>query len=244
MSPCASASATSTTVTAERSATAPPSSSGTPSMVRPSSAAWSSSSPGAPRRPRRRPAAAGRSSLAANSRNASRSICCSSVGVRSNSPLLEAGESRAGRPSLVAAVNVRPAAPAARKPLRLVAVDDALRRLAQAQPVDDVEAREAVQGAQAEAHAAICHVHTWTYLTRQSYAGRAGAHAALRPRRSGRARSLVEPCSLDGRRRHLCEMDERGLVLGAEASIHLVEELEGAERCAVEGGQGHGQPSS
>src|SRR5580693_5756440 len=44
MSPCASASAISTVVTAGRSATAPPSSSGTPTMVSPSSFACSSSS--------------------------------------------------------------------------------------------------------------------------------------------------------------------------------------------------------
>src|SRR5215204_6205242 len=53
---------------------------------------------------------------------------------------------------------------------------------------------------------------------------------------------LVKPCSLDGRRGHLREMDEGGLVVRGEASV-LVEELYGTELAAVEGGQRCGEPS-
>ena len=67
-----------------------------------------------------------------------------------------------------------------------------------------------------------------------------------RPRRIGARRlasRLVKPCPLDGRRRHLGEMDEGGLVVRGEAPILLVEELDGAELAAVQGGQRCGEPS-
>ena len=84
MSPWASFSATSTVVTAERSPVAPPSSSGMPSMEAPSSALWLSSSAGASAA-LSASWATGRSRAPAKSPNASWSICCSSVGVRSKS---------------------------------------------------------------------------------------------------------------------------------------------------------------
>ena len=62
--------------------------------------------------------AAGRRRSAANSRSIACSICCSSVGVRSKRSR-GVGRRRAGAPSRFAAVNVRPAVPAARKPSRV-----------------------------------------------------------------------------------------------------------------------------
>ena len=46
----------------------------------------------------------------------------------------------------------------------------------------------------------------------------------------------VEPRALDGRRCHLGEVDEGGFVVGREAPVWLVEELDGSELTAVEGG--------
>jgi hypothetical protein len=48
---------------------------------------------------------------------------------------------------------------------------------------------------------------------------------------------LVEARSLDCGRRHLGEMNEDGLVAFGEGSVLLVEELDGTELAAVEGGQ-------
>jgi hypothetical protein len=118
MSPRASCSATSTEVIAERSSKAPPSSPGTPSIVTPSSFACSSSSGGAVQAASAS-SAAGRSLSSAKSPIASRIICCSSVGVRSKSFARLPVPWRTGPSSFRERVKVRPAAPAARKPLRV-----------------------------------------------------------------------------------------------------------------------------
>ena len=115
MSASASFSATSTEVTAERSVIAPPSSSGTPSIEAPSSSAWASTSSGA-LQAESASCAIGRSFCAPKSPNASWSIFCSSSGSRSNSFGADGLACRAGLPSLVAAVKVRPAAVAALNP--------------------------------------------------------------------------------------------------------------------------------
>ena len=54
---------------------------------------------------------------------------------------------------------------------------------------------------------------------------------------------LIEPRPLHRRRCHLREMDEGGLVFGREGPVLLVEELDGAQLGAVEGGQGRRQPA-
>ena len=113
MSPCASDSLISTDVTAERCSTAPPSSSGTPVMVRPSSLACESSSGGVALSASAA-SAAGRSLSRPKSRTDSRSMCCSSLGVRSKRSLRLARGWRAGRESFCAAANVRPACAAVR----------------------------------------------------------------------------------------------------------------------------------
>ena len=113
MSPWASASLIRTVVAAERCSTAPPSSSGTPTMVRPSSPAWLSSSAGAAHASSAF-RAAGRSRSSANSRTELRSMCCSSEGSRSKRSLRGARGWRAGRDRRWAAANVRPARAAVR----------------------------------------------------------------------------------------------------------------------------------
>jgi hypothetical protein len=64
-------------------------------------------------------AAPGRSTSAANSVTTPTTICWSSVGVRSNRPVPFADGSRAGLPSLVAAVKLLVNAPAVRNPVRV-----------------------------------------------------------------------------------------------------------------------------
>ena len=105
-------------MTDERSVTAPPSDSGTPSIVNPSSPAWASSSAGALQAVSAA-SAAGRSCSLPKARKASCSICCSSVGVRSKRPVVVVEESRVPLPRFFTTVNERLAAPAARKPSRV-----------------------------------------------------------------------------------------------------------------------------
>ena len=143
------------TVTAERCSTAPPSSSGTPTIVSPSSLAWAQQLGrrcAAPRRPPRRRGAARPS---ANSRTESRSICCSSVGVRSNRSVRPARGWRAGRERFCAAANVRPALAAVRAVVFEAPVQEPLGGLAQAEPVEQVGGGQPVQRAQADGHAAL-----------------------------------------------------------------------------------------
>ena len=84
-------------------------------MATPSSFAWASSSSGAAQASSAsRPAGLSRS--IAKSPIASRIICCSSVGVRSKSSARTPFAWRAGWSSFFCGANVRPAAPAARKP--------------------------------------------------------------------------------------------------------------------------------
>ena len=116
MSPCASASLISTVVVAERCSTAPPSSSGTPIMVRPSSLAWVSSSSGAAQAVSAS-SAAGRRRSWPNSRTESRSRACSSDGVRSKRSEVRALGWRAGRDRRCAAAKLRPAVAAVRAPV-------------------------------------------------------------------------------------------------------------------------------
>ena len=116
MSAWASFSATSTDVTAERSAITPPSSSGTPSIAAPSSFDCASTSSGALHAVSAS-WAIGRSFSAPKSPNASWSIFCSSSGSRSNSLGADGVDWRAGPLSFVAALKVRPAVVAARKPV-------------------------------------------------------------------------------------------------------------------------------
>ena len=116
MSPWASDSLISTVVVAERCSTAPPSSSGTPIMVRPSWLAWVSSSGGAAQAVSAS-SAAGRRRSEPNSRTESRRRVCSSDGVRSNRSAACARGWRAGRESRCAAANVRPAVAAVRAPV-------------------------------------------------------------------------------------------------------------------------------
>lgn len=113
MSPWASASLISNEGTAERSSRAPPSSSGTPTIVNPSSLAWLSSACGAAQSASAC-SAAGRIRCWAKSLTDSRSICCSSLGVRSNRSLRRARGWRAGFDSFWAAAKVRPARAAVR----------------------------------------------------------------------------------------------------------------------------------
>ena len=154
MSPWASASPIRTLVTAACSCMTPPSSSGTPSMVTPSSAAWASSSGGV-EQSASASSAAGRSFSSANARPASWNICCSSSGVRSKSPvdllarlarrlaqLLGRLEGAAGGGRGAEAVLGRP-------------VDDLLDLLADPHPVEQARAGKAVERLQPEAHAAV-----------------------------------------------------------------------------------------
>ncbi len=107
------------------------------------------------RRPRRPPVRAGRSLASAKSRTDSRSICCSSSGVRSNRSLRPARGCRAGPESFWVAANVRPA----RVAVRTVAFEAPCRtrcgRVAQPEAVDQPVAREAVERAQPDRHAPL-----------------------------------------------------------------------------------------
>ena len=116
MSPWARASPIRTPVVAACSCMTPPSSSGTPSMLTPSSSTWASSSAGVARSASAS-WAAGRTFASAKSRTASWNICCSSSGVTSKRARGLPGARRAGRVSFCAALKVRPAAVAERKPL-------------------------------------------------------------------------------------------------------------------------------
>jgi hypothetical protein len=119
MSPWARASATSTPVVAERALPIPPSASGMPSIVTPSSALDRFRTVSGAAHSESASAAAGRSSSAANSRVASVISFCSSVGVRSNRPRSAVVVGRAGRSCSAAAANVRLATPNDRNPTRL-----------------------------------------------------------------------------------------------------------------------------
>ena len=118
MSPLASASWTSVPAIADRSVEMPPSSSGTPRIGRPISRLAFRTASGAAVASFAS-AAAGRTTSAANSVTTSTSICSSSVGVRSNLPVLAAAGTRAPAFFLPARANCRLTAPTVRKPVRV-----------------------------------------------------------------------------------------------------------------------------
>ena len=119
MSPLASASATSVPAMAERSSEMPPSASGTPRIGSPISRLALSSASGAAHAASAS-AAAGRTTSSANSLTTSTSICSSSVGVRSKTPLDEAAATRTpGLPFLPALAKVRLALVMVLNPLRV-----------------------------------------------------------------------------------------------------------------------------
>ena len=131
-------------VTAERSSTAPPSSSGTPTIVSPSSLAWASSSGGVAQASSAA-WAAGRSLASAKSRTDSRSICCSSVGREVEQVAAPGRGWRAGLDSFWAAANVRPARAAVRTVVLEAPCRNALGGSRRPRRSMQVRCREAVQ---------------------------------------------------------------------------------------------------
>ena len=99
--------------------------------------------------------AAGRTFSAAKARPASWNICCSSSGARSKRPFDLPFVWRAGLPSCCAALKVRPAAVAGAEAVLGALEEGPLDLLADADAVEQVGAGEAVERAQAEAHAAL-----------------------------------------------------------------------------------------
>ncbi len=118
-SPCASASATRVPVIAVRSSDSPPSDSGTPRMGSPISLPAASTSGGVAQAVSAS-AAAGRTMSVASWVTTSTSICSSSVGVRSKTPLVGVAPGRVpALPRLPALAKARPAMVAVRKPPRV-----------------------------------------------------------------------------------------------------------------------------
>ena len=137
-----------------RSETAPPSSSGTPSIVSAELAAWASSSAGAAHVGvgvgRRRTQAARARSRA----SISWSICCSSVGVRSKRSRGVALVRRAGRPSAAGGRERAAGGAGGAEAVARRAVEQALGAVAHAQAVEDVGGGEGADRSQSERYAA------------------------------------------------------------------------------------------
>ena len=145
-SPQASASATRVPVIAVRSSERPPSDSGTPRMGSPISLPAARTSGGVAQAVSAS-AAAGRTTSVASSVTTSTSICSSSVGVRSKTPLAGAAPGRVpALPRLPAVAKARPAVVAVRKPAAGDREDGALGVLADAEAVEELALGQLVHG--------------------------------------------------------------------------------------------------
>ena len=154
MSPWASASLISTEVTAERSSTAPPSCSGTPTIVRPSSFAWARSSVGAAQALSASWAAGRRRASAEVAHRLGQHLLLVARGEVEQVPGLGPRLAR-GRGQLLGG-GEGPSGAGGRPHGRLRrAVKETFGRLADAQPIDQIGGGKAVERAQADGHAAL-----------------------------------------------------------------------------------------